>query len=136
MAGMDEKNKATILLIDDDFDFRLQQKLQLEAKGFTVRECDSAKAARESLAQERPDLVVVDLMMEEDDSGFELCYFIKKSWKDLPVIMVTGVASEAGMEFAAATAEERVWIKADAVLAKPVRFEQLEGEIKKLLGGK
>ena len=43
----------------------------------------------------------------------------------MPVILVTAVASETGLDFDAATAEERGWIKADAVLDKPVRFEQL-----------
>ena len=122
MAECTEKKRGTILLIDDDYDFRLQHKLHLETRGYTVWECDGAQAARELLADRQPDVIVVDLMMEEEDSGFALCYFIKQRWKDLPIIMVTGVAAEAGIAFDAATAEERAWIKADAVLAKPVRF--------------
>lgn len=39
--------------------------------------------------------------------------------------MVTGVTGETGIEFDAATNEERAWIKADELLAKPVRPEQL-----------
>ena len=47
--------------------------------------------------------------------------------------MVTGVASETGIAFAATTAEERRWIKADARVDKPIRFEQLLREIRRLL---
>ena len=133
---MSERNAtqtANILLIDDDYDFRLQNRLPLEAKGYHVSECESANAAREYLVKQQPDLIVVDLMMEEEDSGFALCYFIKQRWPKLPVIMVTGVAAEAGIEFETATSEERAWIKADALMAKPVRFEQLLAEIERLL---
>jgi len=51
------------------------------------------------------------------------------------VIVVSGVESETGLEFDATTSEERSWIKADKFLAKPVRFEQLLGEIDRLLRG-
>ena len=77
------------------------------------------------LAQTRPDLAIVDLMMEYKDSGFALCYHIKKKDPSIPVILVTAVTSETGLEFDAATEEERSWVKADAMLAKPLRFEQL-----------
>ena len=48
---------------------------------------------------------------------------------------VTGVASETGIDFDASTKEERSWIKADVVLDKPIRFEQLEREIHRLVHG-
>ena len=51
----------------------------------------------------------------------------------LPVILATGMVSETGIEFDAATAEERSWIKADTVLNKPLRYEQLKKEIDRLL---
>lgn len=124
----------TILLVDDDFDFRLQHRLYLEGRGYTVWECGGSAEARALLEEKRPDLIVADLMMEEDDAGFALCYFVKRRWRDLPVIMVTGVTAETGFDFDAATAEERAWIKADALLAKPVRLDQLHGEIQRLLG--
>jgi hypothetical protein len=49
------------------------------------------------------------------------------------VLLVTGVTSETGFEFDAQTSEERSWIKADGLLPKPIRYEQLIGEVKKLL---
>ncbi|MBI2435175.1 MAG: response regulator [Candidatus Hydrogenedentes bacterium] len=126
-------NPKTILLADDDYDFRLQQRLQLEAAGFRVREAESRKKACELLASTTFDLALVDLMMEEMDAGFSLCHEIKARCPDTPIIMVTGVARETGLEFGVSTEEERTWIKADALLAKPIRFEQMLREIARLL---
>jgi len=125
----------TILLIDDDPDFLLQEQVQLSAAGFNTLTADSKERALDILARVRPDLVVVDVMMEDPDAGFTLCYAIKKTDATIPVIMVTSVVSESGMAFDAATEEERSWIKADAFLAKPIRFEQLMGQIERLMKG-
>lgn len=124
----------TIMVVDDDLDFLTVMTMQLETCGYRVITVESAQAARAQLEQVRPDLVMVDLMLEEPDAGFSLCYEIKRRTPDLPVIMVTAVSSTTGLSFEADTDEERAWIKADAVLAKPVRFEQLQGEMQRLLG--
>lgn len=71
--------------------------------------------------------------MENMDGGFALAYHIKKKDPKIPVIIASGVTSETGIEFDAKTDEEKSWIKADAFLAKPIRFEQLEKEINTLL---
>jgi len=126
-------NAATILVVDDDVDFREQMQVQFEAAGFKVVAAAGQQPAEAVLKTVRPDLAVVDLMMEHMDGGFALAYHIKKLDPSIPVILVTGVTGETGMDFDAQTAEERSWIKADAFLAKPVRFEQLFGEVRRLL---
>jgi CheY-like chemotaxis protein len=125
--------KKSVLVVDDDPDFRFPLEVRLQQAGFEVLTAESRKQAEELLAERRPDLAIVDLMMEQMDAGFALCYHIKKRDASIPVILVTGVTSETGLEFDAATQEERAWLKADAILAKPVRFEQLEREIERLL---
>jgi CheY-like chemotaxis protein len=122
-----------ILVVDDDPDFLEQQKLMMESAGYDVRAASSEAEAEEILEGYQPDLAVVDLMMEKADGGFTLCYHIKKRYPDTPVIIVTAVSSETGMEFDASTDEEKSWIKADAFLAKPIRFEQLKQKINTLL---
>ncbi len=123
----------TILLVDDDHDFRMQQKVMLESLNYRVIEAENAAGAIELVKQQTPDLAVVDLMMEEHDAGFTLCHNLKKRLPQMPIIMVTGVAAETGLAFNVKTREEHRWIKADALLEKPVRAEQLQQEIKKLL---
>lgn len=123
----------TILVVDDDPDFILQQRLQLEAAGFRVLSADGQAKAEALLATEKPDLAILDLMMENFDAGFVLSHRIKKTYPGTPVILVTAVTSETGIAFDSANHDERSWIKADAILAKPIRFEELRREIDRLL---
>lgn len=125
--------KPVVLLVDDDDDFIFQQKVQLERSGFEVLTANGEDDARQVLAQRRPDLAVVDVMMDNPDSGFTLCYYIRKQDPTIPVVIVTSVISQTGLEFDVANEEHRSWIRADALLAKPIRFEQLKGEIDRLL---
>jgi CheY-like chemotaxis protein len=126
-------DKPTALVVDDDPDFLLQARLGLESLGFDVTTTENEKGATEEIAHWRPDLVVVDLIMDHPDSGFLLSYRIKKKHPKTPVIMVSAVTSRTGLNFDAATPTERGWVKADAFLAKPVRMEQLKREIDRLL---
>jgi len=123
----------TVLIVDDDHDFRTQQRVMLESLNYKVIEADNSAAAIESLNHNTPDIAIVDLMMEEHDTGFTLCHNLKKRLPEMPIIMVTGVAAETGLAFNVKTREEHRWIKADTLLEKPVRAEQLQQEIKKLL---
>lgn len=125
--------KKRILLVDDDPDFLYQLNLQLTEAGFDVTTAGSKQEADELLTKNRPDLAIVDLMMEHLDAGFTLCHNIKKLDKAIPVIILTGVAHETGLDFNVTTDEEWSWVEADAILAKPIRFEQLQREIARLL---
>ena len=129
---MSEKN-ATVLLVDDDPDFLFQIESQLKANGYAVETAEGPAEAEEKLAHVQADIAIVDLMMDEMDAGFSLCHSLKKQYPDMPIIMCTGVMRETGLAFDAGTSEERSWVKADAMLAKPVRFEQLRREIERLL---
>jgi two-component system, OmpR family, response regulator len=125
----------TIMIVDDDNDYLNQQRIMLEAAGFNTVCAESQEEAESLLAESLPDMAILDLMMGNDDDGFALAYHIKKLNKAIPVILVSAVSSATGLEFDTVTDEERSWIKADAFLDKPVRFEQLMREIKRLLKG-
>ncbi|MCE5268876.1 MAG: response regulator [Planctomycetaceae bacterium] len=128
--------KPLVLLVDDDEDFLFQQRLQLQDAGFEVITAQGRGEAEKILADKRPDVAVVDVMMENPDAGFVLCHHIRKNIPAMPVILVTAVNSETGMDFDMASEENRDWIKADVLLSKPIRFEQLRGEIDRLLAVK
>ena len=122
-----------ILLVDDDFDYLFQQKIYLESWGYKVLTADSRGEAEELLERTKPDLAILDLMMEEDDSGFILSYKLKIKYPDVPVIISTAVSSETGMTFGIGSDEEKKWIRADRYIEKGMRPEQLKMEIQKLL---
>jgi len=123
----------TILLADDDPDFLEQHKMYLEILGFTVIPVESQQEAEEIIENGKFDIAVFDLMMENEDSGFILAYKSKKKSPNLPVIIVTSVTNETGLKFDAATEESRNWVKADIMLDKNLRFEQLERAIHTLM---
>ncbi len=121
----------TILLVDDDMDFRLQARIGLEAAGYEVVEAAGLEEAMGLIEQGPPDAAVVDLMMETTDGGMILAHHIKRRHPGVPVLMVTAVTRATGLSF-----EEDLgspWLKVDAILPKPVRPEQLVGELERLL---
>jgi len=120
-------NIKKILLVDDDFDLIEQNKLILESKGFEVITAESAEKGFRLFEKELPDACVVDLIMEHHDSGFILCYKIKKTehGKNIPIIILTSAAYETGYKFSTSTDEEKNWIKSDGILNKPIVVEEL-----------
>lgn len=125
--------KKTILIVDDDPDYMFQMKMKVEIFGFEVVTADSQREAEKIIETFRPDLAIFDLMMENEDSGFILSYKIKKKYPDVPVILATAVTAETGMSFDLNEENHNSWIKADLLLDKGIRTDQLEMEIKKLL---
>lgn len=121
-----------VLIVDDDQDFLYQLEIML-SKDFEVVKAGGQKEAEELLQDMAPDLAIVDLMMENTDGGFALAYHIKKKDQKIPVIIITAVNSDTGMDFDTTNPDESTWVKADAFLSKPVRYEQLKHEIDLLL---
>jgi len=133
---MSHVNSKTILIVDDDPDFLLQLELILQSAGYRVIKTQTRKEAEEIISKSTLTALITDLMLEEEDDGFVLCYRTKKLFPDMPIIIVTGVAEKTGIEFEVVTREEKNWIKADVLLAKPIRSEQILGELEKLVKDK
>lgn len=132
---MNEAAKRTVLIIDDDPDFLEQMRLALLSEGYNVVAAGGETEAEQVLGRLRPDLVICDLMMENMDAGFVLSHKIKTKDPSIPVILVTAVTSQTGLSFEGLGTDERAWIKADGLLSKPVRIEQVRREIARLLPG-
>ncbi len=122
-----------ILIVDDDIDLLEQTSLTMKAEGYRVATAQSQEQAEETLLEFIPDLAIIDLMMEHMDSGFALCHHIKKLYPEVPVIMLTAVAAATGIDFAARQDGSASWMKADVLLDKPARPEQLRGEVRRLM---
>lgn len=124
---------CTILLVDDDPDYLFQIKTRVENFGYRTIIAEGQKEAEEILEKIRPDLAILDLMMENEDSGFILCYKMKKKYPEVPIIIATGVTAETGISFDISDENNRKWIKADCFLDKGIRSERLKEEIERLL---
>jgi len=85
-----------ILLVDDDRDLVQTTKAFLEARGYTVATAHSGVEARDELKRKRPDLAVLDIMMDYDTDGFNLAHTIKSDPETarIPVIIVSGFTKE------------------------------------------
>jgi two-component system, OmpR family, response regulator len=129
---MKEKRKL-VLIVDDDPDQLSQMEVQVSRLGFEVMKAESQKQGEELMDMKKPDLAIIDLMMEKIDSVFILCYKTKKKYPEVPVIIASAVNAETGMGFGVETESDRNWIKADKFIEKGIRPDQLEREINKLL---
>jgi len=127
------KSDFTILVADDDPDYLFQTVFSLEKAGYKTVAVESQAEAESVILKFRPDLAIFDLMMESDDSGFILCYKLKKKYPDVPVILATAVSRETGMSFSLDSEKDKSWIRADRYLEKGIRAEQLDQEVMKLL---
>ncbi|MCX6280118.1 MAG: response regulator [Bacteroidetes bacterium] len=123
----------TILIVDDDQDYLFQLQTKVERFGFKTITADGQREAEALLEKVKPDLAILDLMMENEDSGFILCFKMKKKYPDVPIIIATGVTAETGITFDVNDENNRKWIKADRFLDKGIRSDLLKEEIEKLL---
>ena len=126
-------NAKKILVVDDDLDIVEQVTMILKKDGHEVHEAGTLTEAEEMLLGVKPDLAIIDLMMEEKDSGFVLCHRIKKLYPGTPVIILTAVKAATGLSFAADSAVQQSWLKADLLLDKPIRAERLRADVGKFL---
>ncbi len=130
---MRNKKKKSVLIVDDDMDYLFQMKVAVQNMGFEVVTAETQKEAESIIDKFRPDLAILDLMMENQDTGFILCHQIKRKYPDVPIIIASAVTAETGMFFDVNTQDEQDWIKADLFLDKGIRMDQLQKEINKLL---
>lgn len=133
---MENFKNMTALVADDDIDMIMQYTMQLKKMGFNVISAETQKDAEQIIETTKPDIAILDLMMDNRDTGFILSYKLKKKYPDVPVIIVTAVTADTGMVFGMDVDREKTWIKADRYLEKGLRQEQLEMEISQLLSQK
>lgn len=82
---------ASVLLVDDDVDLVDMNRLVLGARGHAVCCAYSAAEARQRLAEHRPDLVVLDVMMETDRAGIDLALELQRDCPGLPTVILSGL---------------------------------------------
>jgi len=125
--------KKKILAVDGDFVLLGQIKAMLETAGYDVTTAEERRTAEKLLLGIKPDLAILELMLEEKDGGLVLGYEIRKLYPGTPIIILTSVMGKTGLSFDAQNPEARSWVPADRILDKPVRPEQLLEEVRKLL---
>lgn len=112
--------KAKILLVDDDVDFLKSTGDLLEAHGYQVITATNGGAGLAAAKQQRPTLMVLDVMMATDTEGFEVARKIPeaKELQGMPVILVTGIRKEMKLGFA--FEPDETWLPVERVMEKPI----------------
>jgi len=86
--------KHVILCIDDDQDVRQSLRAVLESAGYAVVDAPDGNEGLRKLKSEQPDLVIVDLMMEEIDAGTQFVRSAKATGVDIPMFMLSSVGDD------------------------------------------
>ena len=122
-----------ILMVDDDKGFLLAAGRLLEAAGYEVTRAEGAAQARECLASERPDLILLDVLMPGED-GFTFADALAKdeALADIPMVLVTAVAENAGQIMFAL--EHDKGLTAADILPKSAAHERLVDTVAAVLG--
>ncbi len=128
---------AKIMIVDDDPDYIDVVKTILEREQYTVVTAGDKTEGMEKIRAEKPDLAILDVMMNAWQDGFEMSRQLKKDpqFKNMPVLMLTAVENRTGIGFKS-TAGDPTWLPVDMFLDKPVEPDVLLSEIKKLLSNK
>ena len=136
VKGVKKMNEqAKILLVDDDPHFVKATTLILLSEGYKVDAAYDSKEAMEKIEKLKPDLILLDIMMEKLTAGFDLCYKLKHDpeMKEIPVLAVSAISEKTGFKFSPATDGE--YFEADDYVEKPVKPTDLLERVEKLLKG-
>lgn len=116
-----------VLIIDDDMDFRETSKIVLESKGYQVVEADSGKSGLEKIQYEKPDFILLDVMMEEVDTGCKIADDIAALNIETPVVILSSFADAAKQIF------DTSQVPVKEYLQKPLKSDDLLAVVKRYI---
>lgn len=131
---MNEKSK--VLIIEDDSDLVAAMKIILETKNYQVITAYDPNEGEEKLKQERPDVIILDVMFGSrgESKGFDFAQKLRydKQFSDIPILMLTAINKEKPFfNFSPDTDGE--FLPVDSFLDKPVQSEDLCNKVDELL---
>jgi CheY-like chemotaxis protein len=111
-----------ILLVDDDPVF-VDALSAVLATRYEVRTAESGEEAVASIAERRPDLIVLDVMLTYQSEGYDLAATLKRDPEtaEIPIVILTGVSRV----FEARSRLEKGWVEVESFLTKPPDFPKL-----------
>ncbi|MFN7169630.1 MAG: PleD family two-component system response regulator [Candidatus Omnitrophota bacterium] len=125
---------SKILIIDDDPDMVEAMRVVLENKNYQVESASSGKEGLKKAREDKPDLIILDVMMENLDTGFEVSRDLKKDQilKDVPILMLTAIKERTGLGFEK-EAGDKDWLPVDDYCDKPLKPDELVAKVEALL---
>jgi CheY-like chemotaxis protein len=119
-----EKN-LKIIMVDDNTDFLFTMETFLQRNGFEVHTAEDGQKGIDLIKKERPDLILLDIMMETLFSGFEVCKAVRSNddLKDIPIIGISAIGEELDINYSQWPDYE--YFRPDAFLDKPIDKQRL-----------
>ena len=121
-----------ILIVDDDPDMVEAGRIVLEAKGYEVVSAANASQGLSALEESKPDLMILDVMMEEPDDGIRMARRIRQKGFDLPILMLTSVNVAMGLQID----KDDEMVPVDEFQEKPVDPGTLIKKVEQLLAAR
>ena len=114
-----------IVIIDDNTDFLFTMETFLQRNGFEVKTAVDGQEGMELIKKERPDLILLDIMMETLFSGFEVCKQVRsdEDLKDIPIIGISAMGDELDINYSQWPDYE--YFRPDSFMEKPVDKQRL-----------
>jgi CheY-like chemotaxis protein len=121
------KRTPTVYFIDDSATMREVIKIAFRRESINVITCADAASALAQFEQNKPDVVITDVIMPDQD-GYSVCSQIKQhpEYSGVPVVLMSGVVNKS-------VADKAVAVKADELIRKPFQPQELIGRVKSLL---
>jgi DNA-binding response OmpR family regulator len=119
---------ALIAIIDDDPDILEASSLVLKSKGYDVVTANNPKDGYRIIIEKAPQLIILDVMMDEPDDGFFLAQKLRKENITTPILMYTSISKTVGLDY-----DKSEMIPVDDFVEKPISPEQLAAKVQKLL---
>jgi CheY-like chemotaxis protein len=124
---------AKILIIDDDPDIVMAVRMTLEGNGHTVAVANSGAEGLEKVKAERPDMIILDVMMETNTAGFQVALKLHspdpaselKEFKNIPILMLTAIHSTTPMHFE----PDIDYLPVELFVDKPIDPDDLIGKV-------
>lgn len=129
-----------ILIVDDDRDLVASLAQVLRAHGYDVAAAHSGADGLKALRAERPDLVILDVMMETDTAGFEAADAIRsrretskyRAFRDVPIVILTAIDQVTNSRFSMDPSDSFLPGR-NEFLTKPVDLDELLAKIARAL---
>jgi DNA-binding response OmpR family regulator len=119
---------AKIAIIDDDPDIIDASSLVLTSKGYEVITANNPDDGYKIVKENSPDLIILDVMMNEPDDGFFLAQKFRKNNITTPIIMYTSVSKSTGIDYGVSE-----MVPVNEYVEKPISPAQLIEKVEKLL---
>jgi DNA-binding response OmpR family regulator len=123
---------ARILIVDDDPDMVEAGRYVLEREGHTVASASNIETGLKALDESAPDLLILDVMMEEADDGLVFARKVRRKGLTIPILMLTSVNRAMGLSIG----KDEEMVPVDEFVEKPVDPALLVAKVAGLLAGK